>query len=199
MWVRGLPTELATNIFAFALPGAKMSALTFSAGLALSGLIALLGSPQSESRARVPVIVTALVAALLLLNNARKGERTVSGEQRDLYDAQVWAREHTDRNAIFLVEPVTAFRVISDRPVIEATAPALQVYSHSAEAQKMMEERAQVLRYQAWVNEPNILAFAQRFGGDYIVRFSSYPSVFEPVYRNESFAIYKLPPRASAQ
>jgi hypothetical protein len=198
-WVPNLPTGVSARIFAVALPGSLMPRLTFAAGLTLAGLVALLGAAKEEGRARALLIVTAIAAGLLLMNNTGKGLRTLSGEQRDLYDAQVWAREHTDRRAIFLVEPVTAWRVGSDRPVVEATAPPLQVYSHSSEAQKMMEERLAELSHKRWVNEANILDFANRFGGDYLVRYALRPPVFQPVYRNETFAIYKLPDRATTQ
>jgi hypothetical protein len=127
------------------------------------------------------------------VNNARKGERTLSGEMRDLYLAQSWARQSTDPRAVFLLEPNIAWRVGSDRAVIEALAPALQVYSHSSEAQKTMEARMAVLRKRPWVDETAVLDFAARFGGQYIVRYAERPGVFEQVYRNSTYAIYRLP------
>jgi hypothetical protein len=100
-WLPSLPPGTSAAVFALLLPGGRMGATTFTAAVALAGLLALLGAvPASARSVSVGSVAAALLAALLLVNNARKGERTLSGEMRDLYLAQNWARQSTDARAV---------------------------------------------------------------------------------------------------
>jgi hypothetical protein len=49
------------------------------------------------------------------------------------------------------------------------------------------------------VSEAAVLEFARQFGGQYLVRYVERPPAFEPVYRNQTYAIYRLPIAPAAQ
>jgi hypothetical protein len=196
----GVPDRIETILLAVTLPGSRIDPVTFTLAVSIGGLIAWLALVRPESvRGPAQMALAAVLAAVLLLNSARKGARTLEGEQRDLYDAQSWARENTADTALFLLEPNIAWRVGADRPVIEATAPPLHVYSRSQDAYDRIAARKQMLRERPWVTEAAVLEFARQFGGQYLVRYAERPPAFEPVYRNETYAIYRLPTAPASQ
>jgi hypothetical protein len=175
------------------IPGSRIGAQNFLLLFAIAGLIAWLGLRQKNSSVLPKRALCAILAGLLLTRNAVKGAQTLGGDARDLYEAQDWARRNTPRASVFLLEPNISWRVGADRAVVEAMPPALHVYSRRADAHRMMEERAAYLRRRPWINEANILEFARQFGGHYVVRHVERPPVFESVYRNQTYAIYRLP------
>jgi hypothetical protein len=184
-----------SNVLRFLIPGSRIDPQNLFLMFLITGLIGWLTLGRSAVTARVAIC--AILAGLLLTRNAVKGATTLGGEQRDLYDAQTWARHNTPRDAVFLLEPNISWRVGSDRAVVEAQPPSLHVYTRRADAQTMIEQRTGLLRRRPWINEANLLEFARQFGGHYLVRHVERPPVFEPVYRNETYAIYRLSPAAT--
>lgn len=198
IWVRDLPADLRSWLFTALLPGFRINPTNFTLAVTIAGLIAWLALRRKDAQTGpAHFAMAAVLAAQLLANDAAKGARTLGGEPRDLYSAQEWARRNTPGDALFLLEPNIAWRVGSDRPVIEAIAPPLHVYSRSEDAYARIQARKRLLRERPWINQANVLEFARQFGGDYFVRYAERPPVFEAVYRNESFAIYRLPTAGS--
>lgn len=183
-----------SNIGGPLLFGSRISPSVLTAGLALSGVIAVLPRIIPGSRWLQPVPVLILLMPLLLLaRSAIKGAETRGGAMRDLYDAQHWARRSTPAGAAFIIEPNISWRSISQRSARQVWPADAYVYSRSkasydyARAVKAQHARA------PFRNEVDVLEFRKRFGGDYLVRHASRPPIFRQVFRNDEFAIYELP------
>ena len=122
-------------------------------------------------------------------------------------DAEVWARDHTPREATFLVPPEgCGFRVLSQRSSWGEWSDGNAMYFYPAFADTFLkrvaaldrapvpqgtgiiDSLAEVYKKQSW---DRLRAVANENKLDYIVQFGSarYPS--EPVYANASFAIYR--------
>jgi hypothetical protein len=128
-------------------------------------------------------------------------------EESACFDAQLWARDHTPREALFLVPPEgCGFRVLSQRSSWGEWSDGNAMYFDPAFA-NTFRARVQVLdgtlvpagtgitetltaRYkqQSW---DRIQAVARQNKLDYILQFTGarYPAI--PAYANASFAIYK--------
>jgi hypothetical protein len=123
------------------------------------------------------------------------------------YDAEVWARDHTPREATFLVPPEgCGFRVLSQRSSWGEWSDGNAMYFYPAFADTFLkrvaaldrapvpqgtgiiDSLAEVYKKQSW---DRIRAVANENKLDYIVQFRSarYPS--EPAYANAGFAIYR--------
>jgi hypothetical protein len=123
------------------------------------------------------------------------------------YDAQIWARDHTPREAAFLVPPSgCGFRVLSLRSSWGEWSDGNAMYFDPAFADVFLKRvktldpdpvpqgtgiidtLTEVYRKQSW---DRIRAVANENHLDYIVQFKAvkYPGV--PVYEDEGFAIYK--------
>jgi hypothetical protein len=128
-------------------------------------------------------------------------------DERACYDAEVWARDHTPREATFLVPPeACGFRVLSQRSSWGEWSDGNAMYFYPAFADTFLkrvaaldqapvpqgtgiiDSLAEVYKRQSW---DRIRAVANENKLDYIVqhRSAQYPS--EPVYANAGFAIYK--------
>jgi hypothetical protein len=158
----------------------------------LAGVLALASTRHVPNSRALPSLLCGVLTALLFVRNAGEGVETLSGLKKDLYDAQVWASRHTDRSAVFVLEPNIPWRVVADRPVVHAIAPGLHVYSRSSTAWRHAHAVEGELRLHPITDRSAAVAFAERFGGDYLVRWPERPPVLPLVYSNASYAIYDL-------
>jgi hypothetical protein len=129
-----------------------------------------------------------------------------SDDESACYDAQLWARDHTPREASFLVPPVgCGFRVFSERSSWGEWSDGNAIYFYPAfadtflkrveildpaavpEGTDITDSVADVYRQQAW---NRIRAVANENNLDYIVQSKNAEYPAKPVYANAAFAIY---------
>ena len=149
--------------------------------------------------------VVALACAMIFAmssENAATAVQETTGTARDYYDAQLWARDHSQRGSAFInagLAPLT-WRGVSHRQTI-VTYGVGTIYLSTAEAQgynaRMTEfkTRNSIDASEAWdkLDENQWRDFKSKFGGDYLVRKSAWNSLSLPVaYANASFVIYSL-------
>ena len=172
--------------------GAAQSAQTLLGGIAVAALLAfLVRAPQQRERAGI--MMAALCAIMLLVRNTTKGADTRDSRDRDLYEAQQWARAQSPADAVFIIEPNVPWRVVSGRRAVPLWPNDAHVYSGSRAAFEYARDvRAHVTR-QPLTNAAAIASFRKRFGGDYLVREAERITPYAPVYGNAHFAIYRLP------
>jgi hypothetical protein len=127
------------------------------------------------------------------------------------YQAQVWARDNTPEDAVFITYRLP-WRTISMRRSVNPEAFQGYIYSGSRRAKQFDDDYLAFYGLQndfqrmgfselilteneryAKLDEGDILRLAHQFGGDYIVRVVNQPLNFPEVYRNQQFVIYKLP------
>ena len=124
--------------------------------------------------------------------------------------AQVWARDNTPEDAVFITYRLP-WRTISQRRSVDPRVSQTYIYAGSRQGKRFDDEylafygfdqsfqkmsfdeliRAENAAYSK-LDEAGILRLAHQFGGDYIVRSITEPLKFPEVYRNDQFVIYKL-------
>jgi hypothetical protein len=129
-----------------------------------------------------------------------------SDDESACYDAQLWARDHTPREASFLVPPVgCGFRIFSERSSWGEWSDGNAMYFYPAFADTFLK-RVEILdpaavpsgtditdsvadtyQQQSW---DRIQAVANENNLDYIVQSISAQYPAKPVYANAAFAIY---------
>jgi len=134
------------------------------------------------------------------------------------YDAQVWARDHTPKDAVFVTPPnewwiyESDWRVFSDRSTVVC-------YSDLLEASVVLEyvdvwktrfdaiAPGAIRRFQgnvleniqiagaayAQLSDDDLTRVAKQYGATYVVVEKSRPRPWKPVYENAKFIIYQLP------
>jgi hypothetical protein len=123
------------------------------------------------------------------------------------FDAQMWARDHTPREAKFMVPPAgCGFRVLSQRSSWGEWSDGNIMYFYPAFADTFLKRMetldptpvpcgtgivdslSEVYKGEPW---DRIQAVANENKLDYIVQFGSSPYPVAPVYANSGFAIYR--------
>ncbi len=173
--------------------------------LGAAGLIGLL------VRAK-PVMVSAVIAVVALAKAHHTGQAArAAGFERANYEAQLWARDHTPADAVFVVYD-QPWRTVSLRRTLDASRKSGRyIYSGSRRAKDLDDGllafyglsdvvgsmnvaemwKAQRRAYES-LDEEGLLQLAGRFGGDYLVRPADKPLTFPVAYRNDELVIYQL-------
>ncbi len=130
-----------------------------------------------------------------------------TAEESACYDAQIWARDHTPREAVFLVPPEgCGFRVLSQRSSWGEWSDGNAMYFDPAfantfrnrvaaldqapvpEGTGIVDSVTERYKSQSW---DRIRALANENKLDYIVQFRSAQYPAAPAYANAMFAIYR--------
>lgn len=142
------------------------------------------------------------------------GEKTRMPKAKAIYEAQLWARDNTKPDSLFMLLGEIPWRMISHRPAMEIMYHYYYfLYSGSKPAKEFndkmeafwKQEGIIVPRGQGRVspkdlNEPRILRLARLVGADYFVCWSENYFEFPEVYRNDYIVIYifeRLPKTSS--
>ena len=146
----------------------------------------------------VLLIILIIIGFLRAYYSDASENRTVKAVAN--YQAQAWARDNTEPDALFLVSIDNTFwRVMSDRKVlyndVYFQSPG-EYYSFSRKTKQFHDDIRFFLREvrggKANYDEADILDIAKRFGVDYVVGSIDDPLEFDIVYRNNYQIIYKL-------
>ena len=110
----------------------------------------------------------------------------------DWIDLQLWAKNNTSKEAIFLVPPYqTGFRIFSERSIIgDIKDGAVVMYSpvYAVKWSTLMQDLAGYDNFQH-ADFENLDA---KYNFDYLVTLLIENLNFEKVYENTSFIIYKI-------
>lgn len=160
--------------------------------------------PMREAT-RFCLLLAPLIAAMTISassDNLEKGVEETTGVFRDLYDAQIWARDHTQSGSAFIntgLAPL-AWRGVSHRQTV-VTYKVGVVYVSTPEAKNYnvrmadFRQRNSITDPDNWLalDEHQWRAFKSEFGGDFLVRRADWRALSFPiVYSNTSFVIYSL-------
>lgn len=207
--VLGGPQVSSRPPFSILIPGGQINARGFLFAIFAALAVGLIGMKQPlKMRLEYSLTKLALIAMLISLTIFKAyqcGRETAQPLARANYAAQVWARDNTAQDALFIVTlkgkgDDIPWRTVSRRPV---TSPYehffVYIYTGSRSAKKLDEEMELFLNQDSSyknkkrLSEAGILRWAKRFGGDYVVTSTSEPFKFPEVYRNSCIIIYKLP------
>jgi hypothetical protein len=179
----------------------SMRVHTFLVGY-LVALLILRGLPRSAPQRGVAPLALALLAPMtlyLLAFSFQNGRASTSGEAREYYDVQVWARESTPPDATFIVGGTSTYegwRNYTRRAQITVGACGYYVCTKAAqeEARKAAEFFAKFGNpHASTVTTDGLAAFARTYGGDYAVRRKAWPRLDLPIaFQNGAYVVYDL-------
>ena len=127
----------------------------------------------------------------------------VSGEKDPWADIQMFAREHSHKDALFIVPPyVNDFGLYSERATLGDWAEGANIlYMDNAFAKEWLARMNDLGWKELWgaqkgyngLSTLEVLRAAQKYGADYIV--TEKPKHFDLtlIYENEEFALYEVP------
>lgn len=137
------------------------------------------------------------------------------------YETQIWARDHTPKDAVFITPPnewwlyESDWRVFSERSTVASYSDLLEA-SVVLEYVEVWKTRFDAIapgaiqRFQgntvenirlagaayAQLSDDNLLRVAKQYGATYVVVEKSRSRPWKSVYENAKFVIYQLPPAA---
>src|SRR6185503_12305013 len=136
----------------------------------------------------------------LLVFGYQNGRASTSGEARDYYEVQVWARSATAADATFIVGNAASlyegWRNYTHRAQI--SAGGCSFYScPKASLENDRKFAAFTSRHGnprgPTVGTDGLRAFARAFGGDYAVRRKVWPPLDFPIaFQNQAYVVYDL-------
>jgi hypothetical protein len=158
------------------------------------------------------IVLIALMMVLTIVKAWPTRINTAAPEAKANYDAQLWAKNNTEEDAVFMIFGDN-WRTVSQRPIRHLLpGRGYYTYTRSREAKKWTDDllvfyglqsmRGKMLHTQFYnhliaayynLNEDKIIQMGKSFGGDYIVRSIDHPLDFTVAYRNDYYVIYNLP------
>jgi hypothetical protein len=112
--------------------------------------------------------------------------------QNDWINVQIWAKENTPNDSIFLVPPdQTGFRIYSKRSIVgDIKDGAVAIYS-SEYSKSWRDTMIKLNNHITW-KENDLKILQGEYGFQYIVTLTDVNLTFQEIYRNKKFKIYKL-------
>jgi len=110
----------------------------------------------------------------------------------DWIDLQLWARNNTPKDAIFLVPPnQTGFRIFSQRSIVTDTKDgAVVIYSpfYANYWRQLMDD----LENYHTFKEEEFAILQKKYKNEYVVTLKEHNLNFLPFYKNDSFNVFKI-------
>ena len=143
------------------------------------------------------IVVTIGVMFGYILPSIYKGYHPPLDERGNWIKMQVWVKENTPKDALFITPPYhQSFRIFSERGMVGDWKDGTQQYFHTAYSYDWWE-RMQDLggggRQFDNFNKDQILSVANKYGASYLVFPKSKKLDLTKVYENQEFTVYKLP------
>lgn len=109
----------------------------------------------------------------------------------DWIDLQLWAKNNTEKEAIFLVPPdQTGFRIFSHRPIVGDIKDGAVVLYNQSYASAWRERMENLENFQQFKKE-DFIRLKAKYQFDYIVAPQSLQTDLPVIFQNQSFIIYK--------
>lgn len=156
-------------------------------------------APQGGGLSPSAAFILVLLGVYLLFTNYKSGLAGTSGEAREYYEVQAWARISTPESAMFVVAEASVYeswRNYTHRARVSPGGCGFYVCSKAG-----LERSKEVSAFFAQKGYSSIAAldtnglrlFAETFGGDYVVRRRSWQALELPVvFENEGYVVYAL-------
>ena len=168
---------------------------------------------QNFTKYVVLPLIAVLCVSLAIVQASGLRQESQTQARRDIYAAQLWAKENTPQDAAFILLRLP-WRTYAERPVVEGTTTMKYVYTRDARLAAwndrllahydLKEEfrsgvgwneqkRQEIDKFNSYTEE-EVIAFANEFGGDYLIRLRQNPILdFEVAYENDTLVIYQIP------
>jgi hypothetical protein len=156
-------------------------------------------NPTGSTKIALAVLAAPLIA-FLLASNYQAGRAATTGEAREYFEVQAWARASTPRDASFIVTSTSVYegwRNFTHRPnVTPRTLSCFYVCSQAA-----LDYDRKITAFYARVGHasyidmdaPSLREFARQFGGNFAVRRKEWKPVDLPIaFQNASYVVYDL-------
>ncbi|MFH1868393.1 MAG: hypothetical protein ABH843_05435 [Candidatus Omnitrophota bacterium] len=169
-----------------------------------TGLYRLIGKKRLYLLPTSILIMT--LAGITMVKAYCTGEETRGPKARAIYEAQLWARDNTKQDSLFMLLGEIPWRTISQRPAVEiAYRYYYFIYSGSKSAKEFDDKMEAFWRREGIspkglagispkdLDEPRIMRLAKLVGADYIVCWAENHFAFSEAYRNDRIIIYELP------
>lgn len=147
----------------------------------------------------IGIFLMTMITVYLLVTNHKTGQAATSGEAREYYEVQAWARASTAVDASFVVAETSVYegwRNYTRRARVSPGGCGFYICSKSGleQASKVTEFFAQHGNAgYAGLDSDGLKAFAKSYGGDYAVRRKTWQPVELPVvFENAAYVVYDL-------
>lgn len=174
----------ARPLLAVLVPGVYFDVRMFITALAIAGVLVAMRQYRST--------VVAVLAIALVLRSVQRSQELVERTAADVYGVQMWAHTATPADAMFIIEPPISWRTYSLRRAVLIAGPRFEVYSRSRASLTRHDSVAAFVRAHRMDSQTDWRAFANQFGGDYVVRRRDAAALSKQVYANQTFAVYRL-------
>jgi hypothetical protein len=139
------------------------------------------------------------IVLYLLAWNYESGRQATTGEAREYYEVQVWARASTPADVRFIVSGTSVYeswRNFTHRPQISLGGCGFYACTTAARAEW---EKSSAFFYQRGIagytglDTESLRDFARTFGGEFAVRRKSWAALDFPIaFENTSYVVYDL-------
>lgn len=183
------------------IPAIHIDGKWFLFAIITSLLVAVIRRSLSKFIVNINVVVLTVIIIIGFFRAYQDSQQTRRPEAIANYQAQLWARNNTEEEALFLVLPEDIFwRVISNRKVlygdVYSRTPGY-FYSFSRKTKEFEDNIKAFLKElkgtKEHYDESDILIIAKRFNVDYVVENKDNILNFDQVYKNSHQIIYELP------
>ena len=172
----------------------RLLLLIICAAIMLMWIATLKNTPQK--------LGTLLIAVLLVVYIVPSSYRRLHPKDRynsDWRGVQVWAKENTEKDALFLTPPyMTGFRIFSQRPIVGEWKDGTQQYFDTDYSYEWWR-RMQDVKSNSWGNrdfdnlgKAQYVELAEKYGASYLVLPSSVSLDLPKEYDNGQYVVYKL-------
>lgn len=147
----------------------------------------------------ISVFLLTVITVYLMVTNHKAGQAATSGEAREYYEVQVWARASTAVDATFVVGETSVYegwRNYTRRARVSPGGCGFYICSKIG-VEQTRESSEFFARHgnagYAGFDTVGLKAFAKTFGGDYAVRRKTWKPVDLPVvFENAAYVVYDL-------
>src|SRR3989344_4198818 len=156
---------------------------------------------EKQTRDAIPAKEIALIIGsifilhlLLNFNSYKNFQQKIQfpKQTNDWIEVQKWAKENTFKNDVFLVPPNrTGFRIFSQRPMVgDIKDGAVVIYSPSYANywRQLMDDLENYYTF----DEEEYANLQKKYQNEYVVTLKEHNLNFLPVYKNDSFNVFKI-------
>jgi hypothetical protein len=189
------------------LPQLDLLAVIFIVPL-LTALLPLLPFGKGRPWTQPVTVALAGLALLALQRGQHTGAETSQIDAVSNYQAQIWARDNTPLNALFVTNTF-GWRTVSERPILKPIPGGLYIYSGSTQDKRIEDALGALFGVRldqlqsasqfdlafgpaySRLDATRAQALMCQFGASYIVRSRSEPLNLDVAYQNDGLTVYR--------
>jgi len=143
---------------------------------------------------KLGALLIATLLAVYIVPSAYRRSHPENRYSEGWRDVQIWARENTRKDALFLTPPNnTGFRIFSQRPIVGEWKDGTQQY-FDADYSYEWWGRMQDLRSNSWdkTGEKRYVELAKKYGASYLVLPAGVTLNLRKEYENGTYLVYRF-------